>query len=163
MCDYCGCRRQAAIDELSDEHDRLLNLAYGLRRAARRDDHATVIATLDTQIVPLLRRHTDKEERGLFTQLRRAWAVDERLDSLVGEHRDIEGQIDRVRAGGTAWKVHVRQLADTLSTHIMDEETDLFPYALYELDAAQWAAIDAVHDAATDQPDLDVEVAAGGR
>ena len=163
MCDYCGCRRQAAIDELSDEHDRLLNLAYGLRRAVRRDDHATVVETLDTEIVPLLRHHTDKEERGLFTQLRHAWAVDERLDSLVDEHRDVERQIDRVRAGGATWKLHVRQLADTLSAHIMDEETDLFPYALYELDTTQWSAIDAVHGASADRPVSDIEVATGGR
>lgn len=160
MCDYCGCRRQAAIDELSDEHDRLLNLTYGLRRAARQGDHATVIETLDARIVPLLRRHTDKEERGLFTQLRNAWAVDERLDRLVDEHRDIEVQIARVRAGGPTWVHQVRQLADTLSAHIMDEETDLFPYALYELDAAQWTAVEAVHGE-SDEPRHDLEAATG--
>lgn len=145
MCDYCGCRRQAAIDELSEEHERLLDLTYGLRKAAKRADHAAVMTTLADEIVPLLQRHTDKEERGLFTQLRQAWGCDTRLDTLIDEHRDIEERIERIRAAAPAWPDEVRRLANDLSAHIMDEETDLFPYAVYELDDAHWSAIDAVH------------------
>lgn len=160
MCDYCGCRRQAAIDELSEEHERLLDLTYGLRKAAKRADHAAVMTTLADEVVPLLQRHTDKEERGLFTQLRQAWGCDTRLDTLVDEHRDIEERIERIRAEAPAWPDEVRHLANDLSAHIMDEETDLFPYALYELDDRQWGAIDAVHGSVGRTPSSsDLEVA----
>jgi hemerythrin-like domain-containing protein len=160
MCDYCGCRNQPAIDELSEEHDRILDLVYGLRREAARGDHPTVAAVLAREVAPLLREHTDKEERGLFEQLRSAWGLDERLGTLVGEHRDIDALVDRALAGGPGWVGGVHRLIDTLSQHIADEETDLFPYALYELTGRQWDAIDDVHEAAGHD---DAAVAPDGR
>jgi hemerythrin-like domain-containing protein len=145
VCDYCGCRRNPAIDELSAEHDQLLDLLYGLRRAAKRGAHTEVVSTLDNDVLPLLEAHTAKEEHGLFTELRTAWDCDVRLDSLVDEHRDVERRIDLVRSGAPGWAEELHRLADLLSSHIMDEETDLFPYALYELDDGQWNAVAAVH------------------
>lgn len=158
MCDYCGCRRQSAIDELSEEHERLLDLLYRLRGEGARGDHAAVVRTLETAIAPLLEEHTDKEERGLFVQLREAWAADDRLRDLVDEHRDIEERVATVLAGGPGWQDAVRSLGDALSEHILDEETDLFPYALYELTPHQWDAVEAVHD---DRAGLPATVSAG--
>ena len=145
MCDYCGCRRQATIDELSQEHEQLLNVVYRLRRDAARADHAAVVEVLDVELAPLLRRHTDKEERGLFVQLRDAWSVDGRLASLEDEHRRIEGLLETVVAGGASWRDALVCLGDELSEHIFDEETDLFPYAMYELSDGQWSAVEQVH------------------
>jgi hemerythrin-like domain-containing protein len=145
MCDYCGCRLRPAIDELSEEHERLLDLVYGLRRKAEAGDHAQVAATLERDLAPLLRHHADKEERGLFTQLRAAWQADDRLDALVTEHRDLERLLAGVIAGGQDWTRLLLRLADELTEHIFDEETDLFPYALYELTPAQWDEVEAVH------------------
>ena len=145
MCDFCGCRSQPAIDELSAEHERLLDLVYALRRDAARSDHATVVRTLETAIVPLLHHHTDKEERGLFAQLRAAWEADARLSALESEHRHLEELIATVLRGAAGWSAVVGRMADELSQHVFDEETDLFPYALYELDDARWDAVEAVH------------------
>lgn len=148
MCDYCGCREQAAIEELSQEHEQLLNVVYRLRRDGARGDHPAVLEALEVELAPLLRRHTDKEEQGLFVQLRDAWAADDRLDVLVDEHRRIEELLEAVVAGGADWHGALVLLADELSEHIFDEETDLFPYARYELREAQWAAVEEVHDRA---------------
>ena len=89
MCDYCGCRRHAPIEELSGEHEELLEVGYRLRRLTREGRPDEALALLEQRLVPLLRSHTSKEERGLFVQLRSAWEADDRLDSLVDEHRTI--------------------------------------------------------------------------
>lgn len=147
MCDYCGCRRQAPIDELSDEHERVLDLGYRLRHLARRSDHAAVVRVLEDEFVPLLEVHTAKEERGLFTELRGSWDADDRLDSLVDEHRDLAVRLETVVAGGPGWEASLVALLADLSDHVLAEETDLFPYALYELGAAQWRAVEEAHAA----------------
>jgi hemerythrin-like domain-containing protein len=36
-------------------------------------------------------------------------------------------------------------VAAALSRHLMDEETDLFPYAQYELSPLQWDEVERVH------------------
>ncbi len=145
MCDYCGCRRQPAINELSDEHEQLLEHVSQLRRLARSGSHDEVAEILRVHVEPALDVHTTKEERGIFTELRRSWVADDRLDALVGEHRAIEVLIDRILAAEIDWRSLVRDLADELSGHIVDEETDLFPYALYELTPAQWEAVERLH------------------
>jgi hemerythrin-like domain-containing protein len=146
MCDYCGCRDRPAIAELSAEHDELLELIYGLRRLADAGERAGVRALLEQRVLPLLRAHVDKEERGLFTQLRSAWAADARLDALVDEHRDLDERIAGL-IESPSWRAELREAARLLADHIMAEEVDLFPYALYELGAGQWEAVDAVHAA----------------
>lgn len=145
MCDYCGCRRQPAIDELSDEHEELLAWVSQLRRQARSGSHDEVAEVLRAHVVPALAAHTTKEERGIFAELRRAWLADDRLDALVGEHRAIEALIGRILAAEDPWRPLVRELADELAGHIVDEETDLFPYALYELTHTQWETVEALH------------------
>ncbi len=145
MCDYCGCRQQPAIDELSEEHEQLLEQVSQLRRLARSGSHDEVADILRVHVVPALAVHTTKEERGIFTELRRSWVADDRLDALVGEHRAIEERIGRILAAEDDWRPLVRELADELSGHIVDEETDLFPYALYELTPAQWEAVESLH------------------
>lgn len=145
MCDYCGCRNEAAIAELSDEHDRIQDLAYDLERLADTGDHRAVCAFLDEHLMPLLQHHTEKEEQGLFAQLRTSWEADDRLDTLVQEHRDIEVRLRQVRTGGPEWPHAVTLLVAELSQHILDEEVDLFPYALYELRPSQWEALTELH------------------
>lgn len=148
MCDYCGCRFIPPIADLSAEHDRLMDLAYELRRLAEAGSRDRVVEILDGEFASLLRHHTDKEERGIFTQLRSTGEADTRLDALIGEHRDIEAQLARVHRGDDGWQEAVGRLASDLSGHIIDEEVDLFPYAMYELDDTQWDTVAEVHDAA---------------
>lgn len=145
MCDYCGCRRQASIDDLSTEHERVLDLSYRLRRLARDHDHAGAVALLEHDFGPLLQVHTAKEERGVFAALRDSWDADDRLDTLVDEHRALEAGIAAVVVGAPGWPDLLLAVLDDLSEHILAEETDLFPYALYELGADQWEAVAAAH------------------
>lgn len=145
MCDYCGCRDRRPIDDLAKEHERVLDLGYRLRRLARDGSHREVAAILEHDFVPLLTRHTEKEERGLFTQLRASWEADDRLDALVGEHRSMEAQLAIVAAGAPGWADVLVALVADLAEHVLSEETDLFPYALYELNADQWQAVEDVH------------------
>jgi hemerythrin-like domain-containing protein len=144
MCDYCGCRDRPAIAELSAEHDELLELVYGLRRLAEADEHARARALVEQRVLPLLRDHVDKEERGLFTQLRAAWEADARLDALADEHRGLDERMARLTES-PSWREELHEAARMLADHIVAEEVDLFPYALYELGSGQWEAIDAVH------------------
>lgn len=145
VCDYCGCRLIPPIAELSEEHDRLLDLAYKLRRLADDGAREAAMALLEDEFTTLLRHHTSKEEQGIFDQLRSLGAAGARLDQLVDEHRDIEEQIARVQRGEQGWQDALRQLAADLSGHIVDEEVDLFPFAMYELDDAQWDTVAEVH------------------
>lgn len=145
MCDYCGCRFIAPIADLSDEHDRLMDLAYELRRLADAGARDRVMGILDGEFGSLLRHHTDKEERGVFAQLRATGGAGPRLDALIGEHRDIEIQLARVRRGDEGWQQAMSRLASDLAGHILDEEVDLFPYAMYELDDTQWDTVAEVH------------------
>lgn len=147
MCDYCGCRLQPEIEELSQEHERLLDLGYRLRRLARDHSHAEVLDLVDGEFAHLLDHHTDKEERGLFAELRSNHEAAERIDALVDEHHDIATHLAEVRAGGDGWREALTRLVAELDRHIMDEEVDLFPYSLYELREAQWDRVAEVHAA----------------
>jgi hemerythrin-like domain-containing protein len=97
-------------------------------------------------------RPTGKEEEGLFTQLRSAWEADDRLATLVDEHREIDDLAAAVLVDDVGWSGHLATLVATLSEHILSEETDLFPYALYELGHRQWNAVERVHAAAPGRP-----------
>ena len=145
MCDYCGCRRHAPIEELSEEHEELLEIGYRLRRLAREGAPAEALELLEERLVPLLRAHTAKEERGLFAQLRSTWAADDRLDALISEHRAMDAALATVCRGGPRWTAALEVLLADLAEHILAEETDLFPYAAYDLDADQWRAVEEVH------------------
>lgn len=145
MCDYCGCRDRSPIDDLAKEHERVLDLGYQLRRLAREGAHREAAAILEHDFVPLLAHHTAKEERGLFTQLRASWEADDRLDALVDEHRAMEAQLAIVALGAPGWEDVLVALVADLAEHVLSEETDLFPYALYELSADQWQAVEDVH------------------
>ncbi len=64
MCDYCGCRLIPPIADLSEEHDRLLDLAYRLRRLAEDGMRDQAMELLEGEFTTLLDHHTDKEEQG---------------------------------------------------------------------------------------------------
>lgn len=103
MCDYCGCRHEPAIAELSQEHEQVLELSSRMRWHARERDLGAAQRTL-AALQPLLAVHTHKEEQGPFAQLRRAWGADDRIDALIREHHDIDELLRHVedgRAGST--------------------------------------------------------------
>lgn len=55
MCEYCGCRALATIDELTREHDLVINL-IGQARAAHAGADAAQMAELARQISTVLGR-----------------------------------------------------------------------------------------------------------
>lgn len=138
MCSYCGCRSIGIIGRFSTEHDELINVTGLLRRAvaAGRTDEVT---DLVDDVVRLLHPHTDAEEAGLFTVLRRDEDFTEHIDTLCGEHVDLDGLLDRIRAGETEL---VDRFDTELRSHIQREENGLFPASLTTLGGAEWEEVD---------------------
>ena len=141
------------VDELSHEHETILDLAYLLRRLAAEGLHHAAVDLVDRELAPLLDRHTRKEERGLFTQLRASWSADAQVGELEDQHRSVEAQLAAIRAGGDGWQDTAAALVADLDAHIVEEEVDLFPYAVYLLDDAAWGAVTAVHAQVRGEPD----------
>jgi hypothetical protein len=65
MCEYCGCQAVTAIDDLTREHDLVVNLIGKVRAAHAAADTARM-AELARQITSVLGPHTHVEEHGLF-------------------------------------------------------------------------------------------------
>jgi hypothetical protein len=87
MCEYCGCQAIAAIDQLTREHDLVVNL-IGEVRAARAAGDIDAVARLARDIAAVLGPHTVGEEHGLFPLL--ADEFPDQVAALEAEHRRIE-------------------------------------------------------------------------
>lgn len=138
MCDYCDCRSQPEIQALSDEHEAILAVVGGLRRAG---DRAAIAGGLDT-LEALLRPHTRREEAGIFTQLHPLVAP-----GYVGRFRVDHDRIDDLLAAAREGRAPLGAFLDVLQEHILEEETDMYPAARQMLGAVEWDAIDRTLDA----------------
>jgi hemerythrin-like domain-containing protein len=138
MCEYCGCQALTAIDELTREHDLVVNLIGAVRDAAAADDPARM-AQLARQIAAILGPHTEVEEHGLFPCLVEDFP--EQVAALEAEHRGIEEAL-RVAAGGDPGGLLAA--LDILRDHILKEQDGVFPAALANLRTADWESIEAV-------------------
>jgi hypothetical protein len=90
MCEYCGCQALDTIEELTREHDLVINLMGEVRAAGARADTAQM-AELARQIAAVLGPHTEVEEQGLFPAL-----TPDFPDHIVGlraEHRRVEAAL----------------------------------------------------------------------
>jgi hemerythrin-like domain-containing protein len=144
MCEYCGCQSLAAIATLTREHDAVVNLIGDVRTAHAAGD-VTAMAATARRIAAMLVPHTEVEEGGLFPAL-----VDDFPDQIAmleAEHRRIEAVLGKA-ADGTpddpAWPDRLLDALAMLRDHILKEQDGVFPAALAQLDAEQWAAVDAV-------------------
>ncbi len=141
MCEYCGCQALSSIDELTREHDEVVNLIGEVRRAA---DRATM-ADLCRRVAALLGPHTEVEEHGLFPAL--AADFPDHVAALAAEHRRIEAVLGEAAAGtptDPAWPARLVDVLDMLREHILKEQDGLFPAALATLRTADWEAVEAV-------------------
>ncbi|MEU7876056.1 hemerythrin domain-containing protein [Dactylosporangium sp. NPDC049140] len=132
MCEYCGCQAIAAIDELTREHDLVVNLIGEVRAADRKGQKV-----LAREILTILGPHTAVEEQGLFPAL--AADFPEHVAALRSEHRRIEAVLQNP---GTP-----QELLDTLEMlrdHILKEQDGVFPAALAGLRNEDWELVDAV-------------------
>lgn len=144
MCEYCGCQAVTAIDELTREHDLVVNL-IGDVRAAHATGDLPALAELAGQIAAVLAPHTEVEEQGLFPAL--ADDFPDHVTVLRAEHRRIETVLAEA-ADGTptdpTWPHRLTEVLDMLRDHILKEQDGVFPAALANLGTADWEAVDAV-------------------
>ncbi|MFI1169568.1 hemerythrin domain-containing protein [Streptomyces sp. NPDC020801] len=143
MCEYCGCQSLASIDELTREHETVVNL-IGLVREAHRDGDVTRMAELAREITAVLGPHTEVEEHGLFPAL--VSDFPEKIAALEEEHRLIEAVLEE--AGDSvpadpAWPGRLLEMLALLREHILKEQDGVFPAALAFLSTEQWEAVEA--------------------
>ncbi len=144
MCEYCGCQALTAIDELTREHELVVNLIGGVRHAHAAGDTARM-AELARTIAAVLGPHTAVEEQGLFRAL--AGDFPDQVTALQAEHRRIEAVLAESATATPdepAWPRRLVSALDLLREHILKEQDGVFPAALTTLRTADWEAIDAV-------------------
>ncbi len=144
MCEYCGCQSLTAIDELTREHDEVVNLISHVRDA-RRDGDTARMAELARRIGTVLEPHTEVEEHGLFPAL--ADDFPEQLAALEDEHRRVEAVLAEAESGTPSdltWPDRLISVLDLLRLHILKEQDGVFPAALAALSTEQWEAVEAV-------------------
>lgn len=144
MCEYCGCQSLTSIDELTREHDEVVQLISHVRDAHHAGDTARM-AELARRIGDVLEPHTEVEEHGLFPAL--ADDFPEQLAALEQEHRQVESVLAEAAAGtprDTTWPERLIGVLDLLRLHILKEQDGVFPAALAALSTEQWEAVEAV-------------------
>ncbi|NUT46182.1 MAG: hemerythrin domain-containing protein [Saccharothrix sp.] len=153
MCQYCGCQDVPAIDELTREHDDVVEL-IGEVRAARERGDVDAMAAVVRRIALVLGPHTVVEEQGLFPLL--ADEFPDHVANLVSEHRHVEAVLAEAGPGTPAdptWPSRLTAALDLLREHILAEQDGVFPAALGRLDAEDWQAVQAVRDRVTPTAD----------
>ncbi|WP_433386063.1 hemerythrin domain-containing protein [Micromonospora sp. KLBMP9576] len=107
MCEYCGCQAVTAINELTREHDLVVNMIGEVRSAYAADD-TDRMAALARGIAAVLAPHTEVEKHGLFPLLTDEFP--DQVAALEAEHRRNRGgarhrcrrDADRPGVAGTA-------------------------------------------------------------
>lgn len=144
MCDYCGCQAVTVIEELTEEHDRVVALISDVRTAHESGDVAG-LAGLARVIATVLDPHTQVEEGGLFPPL--AADFPEQVATLEAEHRQIAHVLDEAAESVPAdpdWPDRLLETMHLLREHILAEQDGAFPAALSHLDAADWEAMEQI-------------------
>ncbi|MEO6822298.1 MAG: hemerythrin domain-containing protein [Candidatus Nanopelagicales bacterium] len=139
MCSYCGCRAIPEIAALNEQHDQIVNASGDLRRAT--DAGTDVVAPL-SDLVRLLAQHLDREERGLFTELRHHDEIRSHVDELCDQHDELQMMLADIGDRQDADPAAVGRLVTFLRQHIDREENGLFPAAAISMDGAEWDAIE---------------------
>jgi hemerythrin-like domain-containing protein len=146
MCEYCGCQSLTTVDELTREHELVVNL-IGDVRGAHRDGDAARTARVARRIAAVLGPHTAVEEQGLFPGLKEQFS--EQIAALEAEHRQLEAVLAEASDGvpaDAAWPDRLLAALALLRDHILKEQDGVFPAALAVLSTEQWATVDAVRE-----------------
>ncbi|MBP2706767.1 hemerythrin domain-containing protein [Microbispora sp. RL4-1S] len=144
MCEYCGCQALTVIDELTREHDVVVDLIGDARTAYTAGDVDTM-AAIARRIAVVLGPHTEVEEHGLFPAM--AVEFPDHIAGLKAEHRLIEAVLGEAEHGTPAnpgWPLRLLDILNLLRAHILKEQDGVFPAALASLSTAEWEAIEAV-------------------
>ncbi|MFK0156139.1 hemerythrin domain-containing protein [Streptomyces sp. NPDC090493] len=143
MCEYCGCRALESIDQLTLEHEAVVNLV-GRVHDAHRNGEVALMAELARQIGTVLGPHTEVEEQGLFPAL--ADDFPEKTADLEAEHRRVEAVLAEAAGpflADPSWPQRLVDVLDLLRAHILKEQDGVFPAALARLDFDQWKSVEA--------------------
>ena len=121
MCEYCGCQSSPAIDELTREHDVVLDHVRVARRAADLNDPDLAVAT-SRELAELLTPHNAVEEEALFPAMAREYP--EHVGTLRAENQVIHAALTKLAAGcplAQDWQTRLRTALVVLSEHIKKE------------------------------------------
>jgi hemerythrin-like domain-containing protein len=144
MCEYCGCQALRSIEELTREHDVVLDHVRTATAAAEAGEADTAVRTC-TALRSLLQPHTAVEELALFPAMAREHPA--HVASLVREHAEVDAVLDEMASDTplvAGWEGRLLQALGTLRAHVFKEQDGLFPAALSILTPAEWDAVDAV-------------------
>lgn len=144
MCDYCRCRANDAIANLSVEHEELLGMLTDLQRHADTLDAAAAKPLLE-RLHHALTPHALREEHGVFAELEHAGIDQTYIDMFQQDHDAIHSLLAGTDATDREPAAREHALARTLRDHIAREESDLFPAAHQLLVPGQWDAVDRSH------------------
>jgi hemerythrin-like domain-containing protein len=141
MCEYCGCQAVSVIEELTREHDRVLDHVRAAELAARRGDLDAARYSCE-RIEDVLVPHTAVEEHGLFPALEREFP--HQVRDLEREHRRLEDVINGLHDPGAGWPRELLEVLSMLRQHILKEQDGVFPAALATLREQDWQAAEDV-------------------
>jgi hypothetical protein len=136
MCNYCGCRAIPAIAELTDQHERIAEVAGDLERsiiAGRFPEAEERLAALRGLLAP----HVALEEAGLYPAMAALAEFADGVARLYGDHDDIDSAL---AAQEPDWE-RVRAAVHQLFEHIDREEHGLFPASLATFSNEQWGHV----------------------
>jgi len=137
-CDYCGCRSEPKIADLSADHERFLVLTAQIRRA---HEEGAPASELIAELAGTLGPHARREERGVFAAL-----IADGIDpEYVAQFELDHGQLEDLLSGDDPLS-HTLRIVELLEDHILREESDLFPAAHQLLGSDAWATIAASND-----------------
>ncbi len=126
MCDHCGCRKFPAIAEFTADHERIQALGWkvvtthGDQRSRARDE-----------LMQLLEQHVAREEELLYPLLVDTGDLSaEARSKLEDEHRELHAVLETDGFDRRAYYA--------LASHIEEEESELFPLAMFGFDDDDW-------------------------
>ena len=86
----------------------------------------------------MLHPHTQREQDGLFAEMKKDELFTEHIASLCAEHDQLDAELAAIAAGDLT---RIPTMITLLNNHIDREENGLFPAALAYLDDDQWDII----------------------
>jgi hemerythrin-like domain-containing protein len=150
MCDYCGCRETPLVKELMTEHRHLQDEVDHIRRALAAGDTSggdvNGVATRLKELLAHLERHVSREERGIFTALRRQGDYVDEVADLESEHRWLDAAASGLDPQSPELADALSRLFDALEAHIQREDLGIFPVSVVTLGADGWDLVQRAHD-----------------
>lgn len=125
------------IAKLTKEHEEIAACAYTLT-VAHRDGDVEAGRAAARELGGRLHPHAQREENGVFAELKKDDLFTEHVEELCAEHDELDRHIDAIVAGDLSY---VPNLVLLLKSHIDREENGLFPSALAYLSDDQWETI----------------------